>query len=466
VRCVRCCARSPDTAPARPEWRGISRALASSPDLELLPGRPSTVTGAQRRRPRPRLVPVRHRALGASAAFFIARRCSGRCHAASVVVTSTTAHCSGHPTPSRPLAPAHGSYRASPGGKSRDAVRRCLGRSRVTSSSSLSTFGLAHTTSSRTASSRSSRRTGLLRPVTTCSVARSARKNLGRAVEARSGLASELRPWGDAGVGSRFPAGQGRVNDDEPCCLYRGSRCLVCPVPLRGSGLSVARAMAVGRRWSASRRCPEEVAGGAAVRVDALDPDAIAQASRRRSESATSSAGSAWSVARGFTWSPSADLSSRSGWTTHERSARRRRRRVLGRHRTRRTNLRPQLLASFPTARAAGLRVAAVTPSRLVADWHRGERASNSGPGAAAGWSLPRLLGRSEPTRPTPYTLPLSLSPPGRGPRSTTSLRARHRDDGPTRTAGTSAAPCRVRRSFPSVLPVFLSARVVISSSF
>jgi glycosyltransferase involved in cell wall biosynthesis len=119
------------------------------------------------------------------------------------------------------------------------------------------------------------------------------RKNLERLAEATRKLGVELRVagelgWGDVelGAGVRY---LGRVSDDELARLYRGARCLAYPSLYEGFGIPIVEAMACGTPVVTSRGgATEEIAGGAAVLVDPLDPGAIAtgieEAAARRDE--------------------------------------------------------------------------------------------------------------------------------------------------------------------------------------
>ncbi len=93
------------------------------------------------------------------------------------------------------------------------------------------------------------------------------------------------RGWGGVDV----PGWVGRIEDDELAALMRGARCLVFPSVYEGFGLPVLEAMACGTPVVTSRGgATEEVAGGAAVLVDPLDPESIAagmaEAEARRRE--------------------------------------------------------------------------------------------------------------------------------------------------------------------------------------
>ena len=120
------------------------------------------------------------------------------------------------------------------------------------------------------------------------------RKNLPRAIEAARLAGIELRVVGARGWGGIEVAGEaarwlGEVSDAELAALYRGARCLVYPSLYEGFGIPVAEAMACGTPVVTSAgSAMADVAGGAAVLVDPLDPDSIAagiaEADRRRDE--------------------------------------------------------------------------------------------------------------------------------------------------------------------------------------
>jgi glycosyltransferase involved in cell wall biosynthesis len=108
------------------------------------------------------------------------------------------------------------------------------------------------------------------------------RKNLARLAEATRSLGVELRVagapgWGGVSVGGNGVRPLGRVSDEELARLYRGAAVAAYPSLYEGFGLPVLEAMACGAPVVTSRGgATEEVADGAAVLVDPLDPAAIA----------------------------------------------------------------------------------------------------------------------------------------------------------------------------------------------
>jgi glycosyltransferase involved in cell wall biosynthesis len=134
------------------------------------------------------------------------------------------------------------------------------------------------------------------------------RKNLERLAAASRSLGVELRVAGARGWG-RVELGSGvrelgRVSDEELARLYRGALCLAYPSLYEGFGIPILEAMASGTPVVTSRGgATEEVADGAAVLVDPLDPDAIAagieEAASRREELVPAGL----ERARSFSWS-------------------------------------------------------------------------------------------------------------------------------------------------------------------
>jgi glycosyltransferase involved in cell wall biosynthesis len=135
------------------------------------------------------------------------------------------------------------------------------------------------------------------------------RKNLGVAVEAARLAGVELRVAGMAGWGGvKVDGWVGEPADEQLASLIRGARCLLYPSLYEGFGIPVLEAMACGTPVVTARGgATEEVAGGAAVLVDARDPHAVAagigEAETRRDELVR--AGLA--RAAPFTWEAAAD---------------------------------------------------------------------------------------------------------------------------------------------------------------
>jgi glycosyltransferase involved in cell wall biosynthesis len=105
------------------------------------------------------------------------------------------------------------------------------------------------------------------------------RKNLERAAEAARRAGVELRVVGARGWGGVSANGVrwlGELGDEELARLLRGARALLYPSLYEGFGIPILEAMAVGTPVVTSRGgATEEVAGGAAVLVDPLDPASI-----------------------------------------------------------------------------------------------------------------------------------------------------------------------------------------------
>jgi glycosyltransferase involved in cell wall biosynthesis len=108
------------------------------------------------------------------------------------------------------------------------------------------------------------------------------RKNLDRLVEAVRRTDRELRVvgargWGGVEVRGNGVSWLGEVDDAELARLYRGAACLAYPSLYEGFGIPILEAMACGAPVVTTRgTAMEEVADGAAVLVDALDPAEIA----------------------------------------------------------------------------------------------------------------------------------------------------------------------------------------------
>ena len=120
------------------------------------------------------------------------------------------------------------------------------------------------------------------------------RKNLSRLADAARRAGIELRVvgargWGGVEVGGNGVRWLGEVPDVRLAELYRGALCVAYPSLYEGFGMPVLEAMACGVPVVTSvGGATEEVAGGAAVLVDPLDPASIAagldDAASRRDE--------------------------------------------------------------------------------------------------------------------------------------------------------------------------------------
>jgi glycosyltransferase involved in cell wall biosynthesis len=107
------------------------------------------------------------------------------------------------------------------------------------------------------------------------------RKNFDRLIEATRELDVELRivgrrGWGSLNVDEPHVRLLEEIPDAELRALYRGARCLAYPSLYEGFGYPIVEAMACGTPVVTSRTgASQEIAGGAAVLVDPLDPSSI-----------------------------------------------------------------------------------------------------------------------------------------------------------------------------------------------
>jgi glycosyltransferase involved in cell wall biosynthesis len=142
---------------------------------------------------------------------------------------------------------------------------------------------------------------------------REPRKNLPRLAQAARLAGVELRVagaagWGDADAGGEGVRLLGYVDDEELARLYRGALCVAYPSLYEGFGIPVLEALACGAPVVTSAgTAMEEIADGAAVLVDPLDPDAITGGIREAIGRHDELAALGPERARGYTWQASAE---------------------------------------------------------------------------------------------------------------------------------------------------------------
>ncbi|MBA2357134.1 MAG: glycosyltransferase family 4 protein [Actinobacteria bacterium] len=138
------------------------------------------------------------------------------------------------------------------------------------------------------------------------------RKNLERLVVATERLGVELRVagargWGRVRLGGDRVRWLGEQPDEALAGLYRGAACVAYPSLYEGFGLPLVEAMACGTPVVTSAGgALEEVAGGAAVLVDPLEPGSIAAGIERAVASRDRLRRAGLARARDFDWAATA----------------------------------------------------------------------------------------------------------------------------------------------------------------
>lgn len=145
------------------------------------------------------------------------------------------------------------------------------------------------------------------------------RKNLERLEEAVAILRARGHPhilvtagadrWGRVDFGDTFVRKLGKVSDDALRRLYAGAACLAIPSLHEGFGLPALEAMAAGTPVvAANTSALPEVTGGAAILVDPLDPEDIADGLERAIADRDAMIAAGRKRAAEFTWSKTAEL--------------------------------------------------------------------------------------------------------------------------------------------------------------